>query len=353
MDVKGMDEDTVTWMCAIEALPVVSLLSLLTKKSGFRVTLRCYKSCGEKRCGPVCISKTRTQIMDHHGEKCVDATQAADVVSPNTAEGGASALADSASNVMDLMMRLPPQSLHWLLTRWCSQMPAPPQSLHWCFLPLMLADAAAATLFTRAPHPLVLADAAAATLFTRVPHPLMLADAAAAALFTRAPHPLMLADAAAATLFTGAPAPPLVLAHTAAAAVFTVALLPLVLAEAAAAAVFALAFSTAGARRGCLRRSLCTGSSPAGARRCRCCRSPCICSSLAGARRFRCHRSLYTGSFAADVRTCGVFLGALRAHGPPISSSCPRPSPSPHLDRRWNAQPRMRSHGKCHGENWL
>ena len=45
MDVKGMDEDTVTWMCAIEALPVVSLLSLLTRKSGFCVTLRCYKNC--------------------------------------------------------------------------------------------------------------------------------------------------------------------------------------------------------------------------------------------------------------------------------------------------------------------
>jgi len=112
-----MDEDTVSWMRAIEALPVVSLLSLLTKKSGFRVTLRCYESCGDKRCGPVCISKTRTtlleclqqlhqQIMDHHGEKCVAAAQAADDVSSNAAEGGASALAGAASNVIDLMMRL-------------------------------------------------------------------------------------------------------------------------------------------------------------------------------------------------------------------------------------------------------
>ena len=111
-----MDEDTGTWMRAIEALTVVSLLSLLTKKSGFRVTFRCYESCGEKRCGPVCISKTRTtllaclqqlyqQIMDHHGEKCV-AAKAADAVSTNAAEGGASALAGAASNVMDLMMRL-------------------------------------------------------------------------------------------------------------------------------------------------------------------------------------------------------------------------------------------------------
>jgi len=40
MDAKGMDEDTVTWVRAIEALPVVSLLSMLTKKSGVLVTLR-------------------------------------------------------------------------------------------------------------------------------------------------------------------------------------------------------------------------------------------------------------------------------------------------------------------------
>ena len=124
MDTKGMDEDTVTWVRAVEALPVVSLLSLLTirSQSGFRVTLKCYDSCGEKRCGPVCISKTRTtllaclqqlhqQIMDHHGEECVAAAEAADAVSSNAAEGGASALAGATSNVMDsnvmdLMMRL-------------------------------------------------------------------------------------------------------------------------------------------------------------------------------------------------------------------------------------------------------
>jgi len=40
MDAKGMDEDTVTWVRAIEALPVASLLSMLTKKSGVLVTLR-------------------------------------------------------------------------------------------------------------------------------------------------------------------------------------------------------------------------------------------------------------------------------------------------------------------------
>jgi len=74
MDVKGMDEDTVTWVRAIEALPVVSLLSLLTKKSRIRITLRCYESCGEKWCGPVCISKTHSTLLaavypTDHGER--------------------------------------------------------------------------------------------------------------------------------------------------------------------------------------------------------------------------------------------------------------------------------------------
>jgi len=44
--------------------------------------------------------------MDHHSEKCVAAAQAADAVSSNAAEGGASSLAGVTSNVMDLMMRL-------------------------------------------------------------------------------------------------------------------------------------------------------------------------------------------------------------------------------------------------------
>jgi len=44
--------------------------------------------------------------MDHHGKKCVAATQAADDVSSNAAEGGTSALAGATSDVMDLMMRL-------------------------------------------------------------------------------------------------------------------------------------------------------------------------------------------------------------------------------------------------------
>jgi len=45
VDVKMMHEVMVTWMRATEALPAVSLLPLLTKKAGFRVTLRCYGSC--------------------------------------------------------------------------------------------------------------------------------------------------------------------------------------------------------------------------------------------------------------------------------------------------------------------
>jgi len=53
-----------------------------------------------------CSQHLHQQIMDHHSEKCVAAAQAADAVSSNAAEGGASALAGAASNVMDSMMRL-------------------------------------------------------------------------------------------------------------------------------------------------------------------------------------------------------------------------------------------------------
>jgi len=53
-----------------------------------------------------CLQQLHQQIMDHHSEKCVAAAQAADAVSSNAAEGGASALAGAASNVMDLMMWL-------------------------------------------------------------------------------------------------------------------------------------------------------------------------------------------------------------------------------------------------------
>jgi len=57
-----------------------------------------YAACG--------LQQLHQQIMDHHGEKFVAAAQAADAVSSNAAEGGASALAGAASNVMDLIMRL-------------------------------------------------------------------------------------------------------------------------------------------------------------------------------------------------------------------------------------------------------
>ena len=60
-------------------------------------------------------------------------------------------------------------------------------------LPLVLADAAAETVFTLAPHSLVLADAAATTVFTRTPHSLVLAEAAASAVFAPAPLLLVLA----------------------------------------------------------------------------------------------------------------------------------------------------------------
>jgi len=101
----------------------------------------------------------------------------------------------------------------------------------------VLAQAAAAAVFTLALHSLVLADTAAATIFTIVLPPLVLAEAAAAAVFAPALPPLVLAEGAAAAVVTSAPLS-LVLAQAAAAAVFTHALPPLVLAEGAAAAVF-------------------------------------------------------------------------------------------------------------------
>jgi len=89
-------------------------------------------------------------------------------------------------------------------------------------LPLVLADAAAETVFTLAPHSLVLADHAAAAVFALAPLPLVLAEAAATAIFACAPPPLVFAEAAAATVFARAPLP-LVLADAAAATVFTLA----------------------------------------------------------------------------------------------------------------------------------
>jgi len=58
------------------------------------------------------LQQLHQQIMDHHSEKCAAAVQAADAVSSNAVEGGASALAGAASNVMDLMMRLSNTKAH-------------------------------------------------------------------------------------------------------------------------------------------------------------------------------------------------------------------------------------------------
>jgi len=63
VEVMARDEFMVTCVCVIEALPVVSLLPMLTKKAGSRVTLRCFGSCGDKRCWPVCITKTSTTLL--------------------------------------------------------------------------------------------------------------------------------------------------------------------------------------------------------------------------------------------------------------------------------------------------
>ena len=62
--------------------------------------------CAFRRPALRCLQQLHQQIMDHHSEKCVAAAQAADSVSSNAAEGGASALAGAASSVMDLMMQL-------------------------------------------------------------------------------------------------------------------------------------------------------------------------------------------------------------------------------------------------------
>jgi len=62
--------------------------------------------CASRRPALRCLRQLHQHIMDHHGEKFVSAAQAADTVSSNVAEGGASALAAAADNVMDLMMQL-------------------------------------------------------------------------------------------------------------------------------------------------------------------------------------------------------------------------------------------------------
>jgi len=120
-----MDVEMVTVVRAIEALPVVTVLSPLAasskNKPGYRVGLRCfscqeYGSCGQQQAGPVRITNTRTtllaclqelhkQIVDDHGARCVDATPAADESATSSSSTADACLAGAASNVMDLMMR--------------------------------------------------------------------------------------------------------------------------------------------------------------------------------------------------------------------------------------------------------
>ena len=93
-----MDVEMVTVVRAIEALPVVTILSPLAasskNKPRFRVGFRCfscqeYGSCEQQQAGPVRITNTRTtllaclqelhkQIVDGHGACCVDASRVAD-----------------------------------------------------------------------------------------------------------------------------------------------------------------------------------------------------------------------------------------------------------------------------------
>jgi len=66
---------------------------------------------------------------------------------------------------------------------------------------LVLADAAADTVFALTPLPLVLAQANTTTVFAPAPLPLVLAQATTTAVFASAPQPLVLADAAATAFF--------------------------------------------------------------------------------------------------------------------------------------------------------
>jgi len=68
------------------------------------------------------------------------------------------------------------------------------QNTTFCDKPPASAAEEQVQIFAPAPPPLVLADAAAATVFAHAPLPLMLADAAAAAIFACAPLPLVLAE---------------------------------------------------------------------------------------------------------------------------------------------------------------
>jgi len=116
----------VTVVRAIEALPVVTVLSPLAvsskNKPWFRVGLRCFScqenaSCGQQQAGPVRITNTRTtllaclqelhkQMVDGHGACCVDAARAADRSATSSSSTADACLSGAASNVMDLMMQL-------------------------------------------------------------------------------------------------------------------------------------------------------------------------------------------------------------------------------------------------------
>ena len=86
---------------------------------------------------------------------------------------------------------LPPQSLHWLLTWWCLQMP-PTASAVFTLPPLLLvlAEAATDTVFAHAPLALVLAEAVAAAVFSPSSHSLVLAEAATTAFLAYPFHRL-------------------------------------------------------------------------------------------------------------------------------------------------------------------
>jgi len=125
MEVKDMDVERATVVHAIEALPVVTVLSPLAasskNKPGFCVRLRCfscqeYASCGQQQAGPVRITNTRTtllaclqklhkQIVDGHSACCVHDALAADESATSSSNTADACLAGAASNDMDLMIQ--------------------------------------------------------------------------------------------------------------------------------------------------------------------------------------------------------------------------------------------------------
>jgi len=69
----------------------------------------------------------------------------------------------------------------------------------------LLADVSVLVVLTRTPHQVVLPDAAFWQYLQELLPPLVLAQAASATVFARAPHSLVFTDAAAAAVFTLAP----------------------------------------------------------------------------------------------------------------------------------------------------